>query len=129
MTWDAWAWQSSLVNGQRFVAVYDGTTGLPDQVPGTFEGETGSNLLANDCNDALDPFNQPAVVQEWAPIAGSAVLTVDAVIGEQFPSGPWTFDGSVALSGIVLELVGSPGVTCAVPDASWSGLYLGWLGG
>ncbi len=107
----------------------DGSAGLSGPVAGTFEGQTGSNLLANDCNDALDPFNQPAIVQQWDPIAGSATLTVDSVIGEQFPSGPLTFDGSVSLSGVVLELDGSPGVTCAVPDSMWTGLYLGWLGG
>jgi hypothetical protein len=87
----------------------------------------GSNLLVNDCNDALDPFNQPAVAATWNAVAGRATLTV---VGIGTPSGPGTpFTGAVELSGVEVELDGSPGTTCTVPDASWTGLYMGWLPG
>ena len=40
-----------------------------------------------------------------------------------------TFQGTVFWSGVVVELEGSPGTTCSVPDATWSNLSLGWLAG
>ena len=93
---------------------------------GTFEVETGTDLLQADCNDALIPPG-PIVVSEWNAIDGTAALTVTALSG---PAGPGTpFTGTVQISGVVVELDGSPGTTCEVPDTSWSGLYLGWLPG
>ena len=124
MTWDAWAMASTMGVGSQYVAWFDGSVAQPDQVVGTFELETGSNLLVNDCNDALDPSNMPSVAATWNAIAGTATLTVAAI---NPPSD--TFTGEVSLSSIVVELSTSPGTTCTLPDAAWTNLFMGWLPG
>ena len=114
--------------GMTWSQSFDGAP-LPDLVTGIFEVQAGANLTVNDCNDALDPFNQPVVAQQWDPIAGTATMTVDVVNGEAWPGGPLLFDGSVTVSSVTVELAGSPGTVCELPDTTWTGLSLGWLPG
>ena len=106
----------------------DGTA-LPGQVSGSLEVQAGSKLSVEDCNDALDSNNQPAVTQQWSPISGNITMSVDEVGGEDWPGGPILFSGSVSLNGVVIALDGSSGVTCTIPDTTWSKLGLGWWPG
>jgi hypothetical protein len=94
-----------------------------------FEVQTGTNLTYYDCNDAFDPNMEPVVTQQWDPIFGSATMEVTALGTEKWSGGPWTFTGSVTVTGVVVELAGSPGTTCTLPDAVFTGLGLGWLPG
>ncbi len=114
--------------GMTFSLPFDGST-LSDQVPGSLEVQAGTQLSNLDCNDAIIPGNEPSVTQQWNPIAGTAVMSVDQLTGEAWPGGPMTFQGTVFWSGVVVELEGSPGTTCSVPDATWASLALGWLAG
>jgi len=108
---------------------YWGSTAASDEVPGGFEIQTGTNLSHYDCNDAIDPEMKPVVAQHWDPIAGSATMSVTALTGAAWPGGPMTFTGDVSIQGVVVELQGSPGTTCAVPDTVFTDLGLGWLPG
>ena len=116
------------VVGMTWSLPLDGST-LPDQVPGSLEVQTGTDLTLYDCEDDIDPNLLPVVVQQWDAIAGVATMTVDQLNGKAWTGGPLLFDGTVELSGVVVELSGSPGTTCTLPDISWSGLNLGWLPG
>ncbi|HCP44825.1 MAG TPA: hypothetical protein DIU15_02175, partial [Deltaproteobacteria bacterium] len=119
---------SNPVVGMTWSLSFDGTA-LPDLVSGSLEVQTGSSLSVNDCNDALDPHNQPAVTQQWDPIAGSATMSVTEVFTPGWVGGPTPFNGSVELNSVIVELSGSPGTTCEVPDTTWPSLYLGWWPG
>ena len=114
--------------GTTWTLTFDGTTPA-DAVPGTFSVQTGGNLTLEDCNDSVDPNNRPVIVGQWDPISGSATMTVDVLQGPDWPGGPETFTGTVEWSGVVVELLGSAGTTCEIPDATWSNLNLGWLPG
>jgi hypothetical protein len=114
--------------GMSWTLPFDGS--IPkNQVAGTLVVQLGSALTVEDCNDAVDPANRPVVTQQWSPVAGFATLTVDELRGEAWEGGPMTFDGTISLRGVVVERSGRAGTTCALPDASWSDLSLGWLPG
>jgi hypothetical protein len=106
-----------------------GSTASSTDVPGIFEVQTGTSLSHYDCNDAIVPGMEPVVAQQWNPISGVATMSVTALNGVAWPGGPMAFTGDVAITGVVVELDGSPGTTCTVPNTVFTGLSLGWLPG
>jgi hypothetical protein len=106
-----------------------GSTALSTDVSGIFEVQTGTSLSHYDCNDAIVPGLVPVVAQQWDPISGVATMSVTALNGEAWSGGPMMFTGDVAVVGVVVELEGSPGTTCTVPNTTFTGLNLGWLPG
>jgi hypothetical protein len=114
--------------GANWTQSFGGTASSTD-VQGVFEVQTGTSLSHYDCNDAIEPGMEPVVAQQWSPISGVAAMFVTALNGEAWPGGPMTFTGDVAITGVVVELNGSPGTTCTVPNTVFTGLSLGWLPG
>ena len=100
-----------------------------DETPGVLEVQTGKRLTNWDCNDALEPGQDPVVDSRWDPLTGSATLSVTELTGAMFPGGPMTFVGEMTWTDVTVELRGSPGTSCALPDGAIPDLAFGWLAG
>ena len=114
--------------GMSFVLSFDGST-VANQVTGALQTQRGSNLNLWDCNDALDPSQEPLVTDQWDPVAGTATLHVTSVNGEAWPGGPTLFTGDVSLQGIEVQPSTRQSESCAVPDTTWVDRGFGWLAG
>ena len=104
--------------------VYDIDFAAPGADNGALQLHEGESLQPV-CGLLTDTGDDPVPSATWRAVKGTAAFTVDGPSAR----GDGAFMGHLDLRGVVVEFVGIIDSQCALPDATWGELELGWYSG